>query len=75
MSYTLEEVKVGLGEGKSYKRKFRSGYKLGWEIVKPLRNGRFEHTVAGPDFGGVAELDISIMTADRWAVDGWDSQE
>lgn len=69
---TLNEVKFGLANGRSYKRYFGDTIFGGEEYVRSLFDGRhFEHTVAGKDSGGVAECDISVMTPDRWENDGW----
>lgn len=64
----LREVKEGLAKGESFKRPFG---RKGWEYVRPLSDGYFEHTVVGSDWGGCAELHITIMTSDRWDDHGW----
>lgn len=67
----LQEVIDGLREGKSFKC-ILDHAKGGWEYVRPTTPGRFEHTVAGYDFGGVAELDIDIIDEERWTNGGWE---
>lgn len=68
--FTLNEVVAGLQEGRSFKREFDDG---GYEIVRSMSDGRrFEHTVAGVDSGGFAELDISIIDEERWGTKLWE---
>lgn len=72
MYYTLEQVRHGLTNGRSFKRYLGASVFDGCEYVRSLLDGRrFEHAVHGPDFGGVAELDISALSEDRWSTDLW----
>lgn len=66
--YSLEEVISGLKEGRSFKRDFSDG---GFEIVRGLGQGQFEHVVAGIGSGGMAELSIDIIGPHRWGTDPW----
>lgn len=66
----LDEVKEGLAEGLSFKNVDNEGY---GDYVRSRHDGHtFEHTYNGRGFGGVADLDISIMTPARWSVGGWE---
>jgi hypothetical protein len=72
--FTLDEVIARLKEtlvpARSFKRELDNG---GYEIVRSMRDGyRFEHTVAGVDFGGFAELDISVIDEERWGTKFWE---
>jgi hypothetical protein len=76
MFYTLEEVKVGLTEGKSYKRVYGWNYS-GCEYLRPISPTRFEHAVMTPDGGGgFAELDIDILNNNPpWPTTGYELDE
>lgn len=63
----LNEVIRGLKEGKSYVRKINGGQ----ETLKPVGYDYIEHVYVGDGFGGSAEIHISIIAPDRWAVNGW----
>jgi hypothetical protein len=73
MFYTPEEVKVGLSEGKSFKRYFGTILRPGCEYARALGDNRFEHTVVGDGYGGLAELDISTIDKTRgWCDTNWE---
>jgi hypothetical protein len=72
MYFTPEEVKVGLSKGRSFKRYFGTDSRPGCEYARALGNDRFEHTVVGAGYGGLAELDISIIDKTRgWCDSNW----
>ncbi len=72
-TYDIDEVKQGLAEGKSFRREFGNPPSYGGiEYVCPTTPGRFEHTVASVDSGGVAELDISVIDKNTWPQDNWE---
>jgi hypothetical protein len=74
---TLDKVIRGLRNGLSYKRTSSEGVE---EWVRPVWDSynyttnaynRFEHTVVGPDWGGVNEMGISYLSFSRFEIDGW----
>lgn len=66
----LIEVKKGLAEGQSFKNVDHEGY---GDYVRSHHNGHtFEHTYNGRDFGGLADLDISVMGTPPWKFEGWE---
>jgi hypothetical protein len=71
MTYTNQQIQLGLAEGRSYKRPLENGVN-GWEYAKACnRSGYFEHVVIGTDFGGSAELYISYLENSGWGTGGW----
>jgi hypothetical protein len=67
----MQEVIAGLKEGKAYIRRFGIGDFAGHETVQPTSEGFFEHTFAGHNYGGVAEMSINVLENGRWNKDGW----
>lgn len=65
---TLDEMISGLKEGRSFKRDFSDG---GFEMVRGIGDGQFEHVVAGLGSGGMAELSIDIIDEERWGDTPW----
>lgn len=72
MFFTIEEVKIGLAKGQSFKHYFGTKIKPGCEYVRSLGDNCFEHTVDGGDYGGVADMNISVIDKTRWTEDGWE---
>jgi hypothetical protein len=71
--FTTREVYEGLRKGLSYKRTPTPGV---FEYVKPsCYSHQFNHTVVGPDYGGVADLDLSILFKPIWDSDDWELLE
>lgn len=65
----LDDVRKGLKMRESFRCALQGG---GWEYVRPISLFRFEHSVEGKNFGGVASLYINAIDSECWTNDGWE---